>query len=215
MNPYPINNSTQNQRDQNSNYRPGPTTNQFQAPINNFNHIIPKYSPQLSIPSGYNPVNIISPQINPTYQQNNIRVSPSNQNANIIQPQHLNQNTQNMMNNQSPIININSPYIGQNQIPMQNHTQPYAPIINSNIIQGKFNQVLPINTQNNIIQGINQINLGNNSNESRIKNNLIKNSVVIKNELMNEHPPIPIKLSIKAMKSICKISYLYNNKLKF
>ena len=33
-----------------------------------------------------------------------------------------------------------------------------------------------------------------------------------KNEVMHEHRPIPMKLAIEAIKSICKISYHYNNK---
>ena len=117
--------------------------------------------------------------------------------------------------NQSPMININSSYSRQNQIPIQNQIQRYNPVINQNIVQGKFNQVSPLNMPNNIIQGINEINLGNNLNESRIINNLIKNSLNRKNEAMKGHPPIPMKLSIEAMKSICKISYNYNNEQYF
>ena len=101
MNSYPINNTTQNQRAQYHNYIPGPTTNQFQAPINNFNQIIPQYaSSQPSIPSGYNQVNMVPPRMNLTYQQNNIRVSPPNPNANVIQSQ----NSPNIIY-QSPMIN--------------------------------------------------------------------------------------------------------------
>ena len=183
-----INNATQNQRALYQNNRLGLTTNQFQAPINNFNQIIPQYSPQPPIPSGYNQINMILRHINPL----NIRVPKPNQKVN--QPQLLNQNAQNMKNNQSSMINANISYTRQNQM------------------QGKFNQV---NNSNNIIQGINQINLGNDLNESRIINNLIRNSMNRKNEAMNGHPPIPMKLSIEAMKSICKISYHYNNKRIF
>ena len=39
--------------------------------------------------------------------------------------------------------------------------------------------------------------------------------MIRKDESMNGHPPIPMKLSIEAMKSICKISYHYNNKRIF
>ena len=98
---------------------------------------------------------------------------------------------------------------------MQNQIQPYTPVINPNMIQGKYNQVSPLDTPNNIIQEINEINFGNNLNESKIINNLIKNSMIRKNESMNGHPPIPIKLSVKAEKSICKISYLYNKEAYF
>ena len=197
MNSYPINYTPQNQRPIHPNYRPAPIINQIQAPINNSNQLIPQYGfqqPLNPIPSGYNPVNIMPPQIN----QPNIRVSPI-QNANIIPSQYFSQNTPNIIYNQSP--NINS-----NLIPKQNNIVQYNPVLNSN---------------QNIIKGnhinINQINSGNNLAESKIINNLINNSMIKnrKNEAMNGHPPIPIKLTIEAMKSICKISYYYNNKTTF
>ena len=195
MNSYPFNNVAQNQRALFSNYIQGPDINQFQDSIYNFFQIIPYYSPYSMNPneSGYNLVNMIPPQINPTYQQNVILVTPSNQN--IIQPQY----SQNIIYNQSAMINTYSSYTGYNEIPMQNQIQPFTPVINPNTIQGKSNQVPPFNKPNYFIERIIQINLGNNLNDR-------------KNESMNGHRPIPLKLAFEAMKSICKISYQYNNK---
>ena len=45
------------------------------------------------------------------------------------------------------------------------------------------------------------------------KNNIVQNNR--ENEVLNEHPGIPMKLAKKAEKSICKISYVYDNKQKF
>ena len=217
MNPYPYNYAAQNQRVQYPNYGSGPVSNPIQVPINNSNQIIQQYSShQLGsmnqIPSVYNPVNIMPPQINLTNQQQNIRVSPPNpSNLNIIQPQYLNQNTSNIIYNQNPKINTNLINIKQNQISILNNYIPNNPVINSNqkIFQEKYNQVNPLN--------INQINSGYNLNESKIINNLINNSMIKnrKNEAMHGHPPIPIKYSIEVMKSICKISYDYKNKKTF
>ena len=104
MNSNSINFATLNKRVSCQNYSTGPNTNPIQAPINNFNQIIPQYgSPQPininPIQTGYNPVNTRPFQINPTYQQPNIRASPSNHNENIIQPQHFIQNTPNLIYN--------------------------------------------------------------------------------------------------------------------
>ena len=90
MNSYLNNYATQNQRALYPNYIQGPTTNPIQAPINNFNQVIPQYiSPQTvnmnPIPAGYNQVNILSHKINPAYQQQNIRALPPNPNINITQ----------------------------------------------------------------------------------------------------------------------------------
>ena len=54
-------------------------------------------------------------------------------------------------------------------------------------------------------------NKGNKANQKN-QNNNIQNR---KDEAMNGHPPIPIKLTIETMKSICKITYNYNNTTKF
>ena len=107
MNSYSINYAPQNQSAPYLNYRPGPFPNPNPAPINNFNQAIPQYiSPQPVnmnlIPSGYNPVNILPPKINPNYQKQNIRAFPPNQNVNIIQSQNFIQNTPNIIYNQSP-----------------------------------------------------------------------------------------------------------------
>ena len=66
MNSNFLNFAAQNQKVPYPNYRPGPTTNSIQAPMKNFNQIIPQYgSPQPinmnPVPSGYNPVNIRPP----------------------------------------------------------------------------------------------------------------------------------------------------------
>ena len=112
MNSYSINYATQNQRASYPNYRPNPTKNPIQVPINNFNQVIPQYISthpvnMNPIPPGYNQVNILPHEINPTYQQPNIRVIPPNQNANIFQPQHFIKNTPNIIYNQSPMMNTN------------------------------------------------------------------------------------------------------------
>ena len=179
----------------------------IQASINNQNQIIQQYgSPQLGNinpnPPVYGPVNIRHPKINLINQQQKLKVSPLNQNnLNINQPQYLNQNTSNIIDNQPKI----------NKIPKQNNIIPYNPFknANQNIFQGKFNKEMPSN--------INEIIPGYNLNESRIINNLINNSMIQnkKNESKNGHPPIPVKFTIEAMQSICKISYHYNNKIRF
>ena len=222
--------STQNQGILNPNYRPSPNTNPIQAPINNFNRIIPQNGSNQPInmnpiPSGDKPVNIRPPQINPIYQQSNIRSSPPNHNANIIQPQNFVQNKSNMIYNQTPKINTNLAYTRQNQIQILNNIIPYNKIrnLNKNMIQRNIYQIQPLNMRNNNIKNqiinknINQINLGNNLNQNKIINNLIKNSMIQnrKNEAMNGHPPIPVKYTTEAMKSICKISYYYDNKKTF
>ena len=197
MNSYSFNYATQNQRVPYPNYRPNPTQNPIQVPINNFNQVIPQYiSPQPinmnPIPSGYNQINILPHKNNLTYQQPNIKPNPPpNQNVNIIQPQHFIQNTHNIINNQSSMINTNLAYNRQNQIPLQNN----------NILN---------NSAMNLNQNMNQLNLGNNLNESKILNNFMKNSIIKnrENQALHGHPPIPLNLALEAMKSICKIKQL-------
>ena len=204
--------------------------NPIQAPINNLNQInLQQVSSQPismnHIQSGNNLVNSMPSQINPAYQQTNYRGSSQKQNEIIIQPQYLNQNTPNMIYNQSPMINKNLDYTRQNEYPIPNNIIPYNQVINSNnnMIQGKYNQVHPLNIANNNIifkvidKNINHLNLGNNSSEKEKINKLIKNSMIQnrKNEAMHGHPPIPTKSIIEAMKSICKISYYYGNKTTF
>ena len=203
MNSYPSNYATQNQRASYPNYRPSPIQNPIQVPINNFNQVIPQYiSPQPvnmnPFPSGYNQVNILPHKNNTTYQQTNMSTLPPNPNVNIIQSQHFIQNTPNIIYNQSPMINTNLAYTRQNQIPIQNNNILNNPVmnLNQNINQGKFNQVQPLNMSNNNIkneiinENMNQINLGNNLNESKIikdfmKNNMIKNR---ENQALHGHP---------------------------
>ena len=106
---YQANYAPQNKRAICPNDKSNLPTNQIKVPLNYPNQLIPQYgSPQLinknPIPSGYNPVYITPSQINPTYQQPNIRLSPSNQNENLIQPQqHLKQNIQNIEYIQYPM----------------------------------------------------------------------------------------------------------------
>ena len=45
-----------------------------------------------------------------------------------------------------------------------------------------------------------------------MKNSMIKNR---ENQALHGHPPIPLNLALEAMKSICKISYHYNNQITF
>ena len=158
MNSYSSNYATQIQRTPYTNYRPGLIPNHIQIPINNFNQAIPQYiSPHPvninPIQAGYNQVNILTPKINPTYQQPNIRALPPNQNVNIIQFQHFIKNTPNTIYNRSPMMNTNLAYTRQNQIPIQNNNILNNPVmnLNLNINQGKFNQLQPLNMLNNNI----------------------------------------------------------------
>jgi hypothetical protein len=180
---------------------------QAQNTINKSNQINPQYSfPQQIMANnfvpGFNPVNAIPSQINPSHQ---ILMAKSNipliQNSNAIQPQAFNTNTSNIINNQSQMANINNNlvYIEQNNhIPTNNN-------INLPYNQGiKSNQIIPLYNSN-----INQ----NIINESNNKNSISQTQR--KPESLNDHRPIPMKLSMKAMKSICKISYYYNNKPNF
>ena len=107
--------------------------------------------------------------------------------------QALNHNTSNIIYNQSPILKNN------NNINIQNNQV-------SNMVNVQQNQVPPPYNQN-----INKkiINSGNNLSQ----NNIIQNER--KNEALNDHPPIPVKLSNQAMQSICKISYKYYSKPTF
>ena len=199
-----MNYTSQNQRNFYPNYVAGP--NPIQAPnaINNSNQINPQYTfPQPIMANnfvpGYNPVNAIPSQINPGRQ---ILIPKSNippiQKSNVIQPQAFNTNNSNIINNQSKKINNNLVNIKQNQIPTNNNINiPY----NQGIIS---NQVIPLYNQN-----INQ----NIINESTNKNSISQTQR--KPESLNDHRPIPMKLSMKAMKSTCKISYNYNNKPNF
>ena len=210
MNSYLINNAPQNQRPMHPNYRPGKITNPIQAPLNNSNQTISQYIyPQStstnSIQSRYNPANIIPSQINPIYQQQNIRVSLPISNTNLNQAQNLFKNIPNIFNKKSQMINENLSNKAHNQIPMYNNNIPYTPGINSsqNLIQGKSYQAIKAQENN---KNINQANSAKNLN----KNN--QNKI---NQASNGHPPISMKLANEAMKSICKISYLYNNKTTF
>ena len=196
---------SQNQRNFYPNYVPG--LNPIQAPntINYSNQTNPQYNfaqPIMANNFVPNPVNTIPSQINPSHQilitkSNNIP-SPPIQNSNIIQPQAFNTNASNITYNQSKNINNNLVNIKQNQIQKNNN-------INIQYNQGiKSNQVKPLYNSN-----INQ----NIINESANKNSLIQTKR--KPESLNDHRPIPIKFTDKAKKSICKISYYYNNKPNF
>ena len=221
----PTNYVSQNKRAIHPNDKSNLPTNLIQLPINNPNLIIPQYGfihpiNKNPIPSGYNPNYIRPPQINSAYPQPNIRVSPPNQDENLIQPQqHLKQNTQNKVYIQSPMINTNIVNKEYKQIPIQKNMISYDPVIISsqNTNKGKYQQVYALNEPNINIQenylNKNQTNSGNNLTEQKIIDSLIRNSRIQKgkNEAMLGHPPIPMKLAIEAMKSICKISYHSNN----
>ena len=90
-----------------------------------------------------------------------------------------------------PKSNINSPSM-QNENTIQNQvvikTTP-------NIIYNKFK-----------ITNINSINELHNKNNIQLKR---------ENEVFTGHPSISLKLANKALESICKISYIYNNEQKF
>ena len=126
---YTTNYAPQKKRAIYPNNKQGISANLIQVPINNPNQQISQYgSPQPinknPIPSEYNPVYIKPPQINPTYQQPNIRVSPQSQDENLIQPQqHLKQNTQNIAYIHYPMINENLMDKEYNQIPIQEDTR--------------------------------------------------------------------------------------------
>ena len=207
MNSYQFNYTTQNQRDLYHNYVPGLNPIQASNTINNSNEIYPQYSfPQPintnTITPGFNPVNAIPSQYNPSNQilmaKSNNMSSPPIQNSNVIKPQAFNINTSNFIYNQSQNINTNLVNIKQNPTPTNNN-------INLPYNQGiKSNQIIPLYNPN-----INQ----NIINESTNKNSI--NQTQRKPESLNDHRPIPMKLANKAMTSICKISYYYNNKPNF
>ena len=199
-----MNYASQNQRNLYPNYVADLNPIQAQNTINKSNQINPQYSfPQQIMANnfvpGFNPVNAIPSQINPSHQ---ILMAKSNippiQNSNVIQPQAFNTNSSKIINNQTKNINNNLVNIKQNQIPTNSN-------INLPYNQGiKSNQVIPLYNPN-----INQ----NIINEPANKNSIIQTQR--KPESLNDHRPIPIKLVNKAMKSICKISYYYNNKPNF
>ena len=107
-------------------------------------------------------------------------------------------------------INNNLVNIKQNQIQKNNN-------INIPYNQGiKSNQAIPLydtNINQNIIKSGNNFVQNKIINESTNKNCISQTER--KNESLNDHRPIPIKLTNKAMRSICKISYYYNNKPNF
>ena len=121
---YPTNYTPQNKRAIHPNDKSSLPIKQIQVP-NIINQIIQQYGSlqpikKNPIPSGYNRINIRHPQINSAYQQQNIRVSPLNQEENLIQPQqNLKRNTQNILYILSPMINSNLVNKGYNQIPRQ------------------------------------------------------------------------------------------------
>ena len=208
MNPNNMNQASQNQRGSYQNYASGHIKNQIQVPyiVNNSNEIfylqrLPQIINTNDMPLGYNPINIIPSQSNPSHQ--------------ILLP------------NSNIISNL--PFAKQNQIPVKNIiiNIPYNPIIlsNQNMIQGNSIKVIPIYEQNKIKKDFNQkksnnqntIKSENNTSKNIVTNKFNKNSIIeTKNNcIINGHLPIPIKLSQEAGKSVCKISYNYNNKPNF
>ena len=185
MNSYSFNYATQNQRVPYPNYRPNPIQNPIQVPINNFNQVIPQYI-------SAHPVNM-NP-IPPGYNQVNILPHKNN------------------LTYQQPNIRPNPPNQNVNIIQPQHFIQNTHNIINNQSSMINTNLVLN-NSAMNLNQNMNQLNLGNNLNESKILNNFMKNSIIKnrENQALHGHPPIPLNLALEAMKSICKISYRYNN----
>ena len=177
MNSYNENYVQQNKGGLYPNYMPNQIPNQIQDPnkanyINiNLNPIQPRYNIVNNIPT--------QTQINSNQQilppsPNIIKYSPNqNANANMSQFQALNHKTSNIIYNQPPILkNNNNINIPNNQV--------------SNMVIVQQNQLLPPYNQN-----INKkiINSGNNVSQ----NIIIQNER--KNEALNDHPPIPVKLS--------------------
>jgi hypothetical protein len=217
----------QNQRPLYSNYIPGLNANPVQVPnsINKSSGNTPQYGlfpPIKTYPNlqGYNPVNMIPSQINQTHQilgsKSNFITSPQIQNA--IQPQVVIKTTPNMIYN--PNINTNLINTNQNQIPIRNNINiPYNIniISNQNMIQGKSNQVHPLYESNINNQNIKQnITISeNNSIQNKIKNELLNKNSIVQNErtkeILNGHPAVPMELANKALESICKITYNYDN----
>ena len=232
MNSYDFNSTmAQNQRPLYPNYIPGLNANPVQVPnsINKSSGNTPQYGllpPIKTYPNlqGYNPVNMIPSQINQTHQilgsKSNFITSPHIQNA--IQPQVVIKTTPNMIYN--PNINTNLINTNQNQIPIRNNINiPYNIniISNQNMIQGKSNQVLPLYESNINNQNLKQnITISeNNLTQNKIKNELANKNSIVQNErtkeILNGHPAVPVILTIKAMQSICKITYNYDNEEKF
>ena len=145
---YPTNYAPQNKRAIHPNDKPGLPKNPIQVPINNPNQVISQYGYPSTIkknliPSEYNPVYIRPPQINPTYQQLNIRVSPQSQDENLSKPQkHLKENTKNIVYIQPPMINANLVNKEYNQIQIQEDNISYDPdiISSQNTNQGKYKE---------------------------------------------------------------------------
>ena len=137
MNSYDFNYTmSQNQRPLYPNYIPNLMANSIQVQniINNSRGNTPQYNLPRPIRAnsnvqGYNPVNIIPSQINPAHQilvsKSNIISSPQIQNKNVIQPQFLMKNNQNMIHNQSKEnnINTNSAITNQDQIQIKKINQ--------------------------------------------------------------------------------------------
>ena len=122
------------------------------------------------------------------------------------------------------IIETNSDVLGYNpvkMIPSQINSIHQILISNQNMLQGKCNQVIPLYESNINTKNLNQnmMKSENNFDQNKVINELtIKNSILQskrENEILNGHPSIPMKLAKKAEKSICKITYNYDNKEKF
>ena len=237
MSSYDLNYTIQNQRQLYPNYIPGLNAIPVQVPnaINNSTGNTHQFILTLPIKTnynvqGYNPANVIPSQINPIHQilvpKSSITTSPPIQNINVTQSQMIIKASPNIKYNQSKMVNINTNLVNtnQNQIPIRNNINiPYnlSIISNQNVIQGKSNQVIPLyepyqskpNPNRNIINQENKLTQNKFKNELTNKN--CKVQTERENEISNGHPAIPMELANKAMESICKISYIYNNEQKF
>ena len=161
--------------------------------INNSELIAPQNNfPQTAkickIPSRYNSNNFLPSQINPIY-------SPKRKPKNVIFLKKVSNEAYNQYN-QPPIIKKNLTFIKTNQFSTQNN----------NII---FNQIR-LTKNNKIIRKQNQEYPLDNYNKKQLNPADIR-----KNEAKIGPPPIPINSVDKTKKSICKISYYYNNKITF
>ena len=93
-------------------------------------------------------------------------------------------------------------------------------ISNQNMIQGKSNQVIPSYESNINKQNLNQNVMNSEDYLTQNINQLTNKNSIVKTKRENEglcggHLGVPMKLANKAMKSICKISYDYDNKQRF
>ena len=177
------------------NYRTELITNSYNTfnIINNSDLIVPQNNfyqttKTFKIPSRYNSNNFLPSQINPIY-------SPKRKPKNPIFFKKVSNEAYNQYN-QPPIIKKNLTFIKTNQILVQNN----------NVI---FNQIR-LTKKDKIIIKPNQEYPIDNYNKKHLNPGDIR-----RNEAKIGPPPIPINSVDKTKKSICKISYYFNNATTF